>query len=73
MKNKNGGFVPENRKALGAYRSVDLITMPSGMIGTNCGNCMWFRKNFCENPSVLVPVNNQMCCNLWDAPGTIRY
>lgn len=43
-----------------------LITLPSDVKGTNCSNCIFFKDNFCDNKSLLLPVTKKMCCSYWD-------
>lgn len=64
----------ESSDKLERAKKVDLITLPTGVKGTNCGNCKFINadKNFCENTKVLQEVNNRNCCALWDAEGTKR-
>lgn len=52
--------------------TVDLITFPKDVTGTNCGNCEYFDNNYCKNKEVLSPVTDHMCCNRWDHKGTTR-
>jgi len=52
--------------------SVDLITFPKDVDGTNCGNCEYFDEGYCRNKKVLSPVTDRMCCNQWDHKGTTR-
>jgi hypothetical protein len=73
-KDKNGGLVPE---ALHRAKHVDLITLPRGIPGTNCGSCRYFRgtphqTGHCNHREVNMDVNYRMCCCLWDAHGVIR-
>lgn len=58
--------------ALQRAKKTDLVTLPANVQGTNCGNCEYFKANYCVNPKVRQPVNPRMCCALWDAPGTKR-
>lgn len=51
---------------------ADLITLPKGVEGTNCGNCKYFAKGMCRHPQVGMPVNDRMCCVFWDADGVYR-
>ena len=52
--------------------TVDLITFPKGIDGTNCGNCSYFGNKFCLHPSVQSSVTAKMCFNEWTHPGTTR-
>lgn len=51
---------------------ADLITLPIDITGTNCGNCLYFKKGMCTNPKVNQPVTQKNCCNFWDHEGTTR-
>jgi len=59
-------------------KAVDLITLPDGISGTNCGNCSYFAKapgmstGLCIHPKVRMGVQENQCCILWNAPGTKR-
>lgn len=69
-----GGEVPTDDDVA---RKFDLITLPKGVQGTNCGNCSFVRKDkeghFCDNKRMnKVRVNDRMCCSLWDSSGTLR-
>jgi len=55
-----------------AAQAVDLIILPDDVDGTRCGNCRYFVKvgeGLCSHPSVRQPVNNNWCCDEWDAAG----
>ncbi len=59
---------------LNRARRVDLVVLPSGVYGTNCGNCKYGDRTAgnvirCEHPDVKLPVNDRMCCGVWDASG----
>ena len=64
--------MPSLKEARERARRVDLIVLPTGLSGTNCGNCRFFNDNFCTHQKVQLPVNNRMCCILWDATGTVH-
>jgi hypothetical protein len=70
----NGGVLPTDPERA---RRVDLISMPRGVSGTTCSNCMHVRKSdqgaYCTHPEVDMPVNERMCCIRWDMPGVIRH
>jgi hypothetical protein len=72
-KDANGGLVPEDTERA---RSVDLISLPIDVKGTNCGNCKFVFKGkeggYCTNNKVNMPVNDRMCCALWDNEGVRR-
>lgn len=53
-------------------RNTDLITLPEGVKGTNCGNCMYVQEGYCIHPEVDQPVTERMCCALWDHSEAIR-
>lgn len=60
-------------------KEADLITLPEGVTGTNCSNCLFIREikgrrqKHCVHPKVDMPVNNRNCCKHWDAEGTLRH
>lgn len=62
---------PESSQLERAEHS-DLITLPDGIEGTNCGNCEYVRETYCVHPEVDQEVSPRMCCKYWDAPGTHR-
>ena len=64
----------QNNTKLDRAKAVDLITLPEGITGTNCGNCQFFDKEkaFCNNEKVNQAVTSRMCCALWNAPGVKR-
>jgi hypothetical protein len=71
-----GGVLPRNPAAL---RSVDFITLPPDVQGTNCGNCLFANLSqrigddfFCRNKSIWQYVNERNCCSRWDHHGTLR-
>lgn len=56
-------------------KKADLVTLPKGVAGTNCGNCRFVDDDRCDNPKVnqrLKDGPKRMCCIYWDAPGTKR-
>lgn len=64
---------PEAASAeMGRAKAADLIALPDGVSGTNCGNCRFVKRGFCENEKVRQPVTDRMCCALWDADGVVR-
>lgn len=78
---KFGGILPETRDESVRARNADLITLPFDVKGTNCGNCMYFKKSaatsaieagFCSNPRVDQIVSSRMCCAVWDSPKAFR-
>lgn len=79
LKNNAGGYIyseSENKIA----EPVDLITLPSDIVGTNCANCKFIQdkeealrgKGYCIHPKILLPVTARMCCALWDNTHAIR-
>ena len=66
-----GGVIPED---LAIAKRVDLITLPTGVPGTNCSLCRYIDDDgdFCTHPEIRQPVNARNCCAKWDAPGTLR-
>lgn len=74
--NSQGGFDPQP-KEVNVFKKADLITLPEGVEGTNCFNCMYIRNKkedigFCGNLDVKQWVNNRMCCKWWDNKGVKR-
>jgi len=71
-----GGLMPTDE---GRAKEADLITLPEGIRGTNCGNCLFVRaiegrrQKHCIHPEVDMPVNDRNCCKFWDAYGTGRH
>ncbi len=58
-------------------KSVDLITLPESVDGTNCFNCIYVKKwdseaGFCMHKKIKLPITAKMCCSLWDAEGAVR-
>jgi hypothetical protein len=57
---------------------ADLITLPEGIPGTNCGNCRFVdhstdpKKYTCKHVEVDQEVNPRMCCKYWDKHGVKR-
>lgn len=70
--NKLMGINAQTKDELERAKDVDLITFPLKIDGTNCGNCQFIKKGYCENERVDQRVNNRMCCVLWSAPGEYR-
>jgi hypothetical protein len=68
-----GGLIPTDEERA---KAADVITLPKGIDGTNCGNCLFIKKikgrenKHCLHPEVDMPVNDRMCCKHWDAYGT---
>jgi hypothetical protein len=67
---KNGGFEP-TKANINTFKKVDLITLPTGIIGTNCFNCEYAEDKkdniaWCKNEKVHLYVTNRQCCALWD-------
>ncbi len=76
-RNSQGGINDRNKAALERAQSVDLITLPKNISGTNCFNCKWIRekksdKGYCYNKRVKQYVNGRMCCVLWSNQGEYR-
>jgi hypothetical protein len=71
-----GGLVPTDEERA---KEADLITLPGGVTGTNCSNCLFIREiegrrqKHCVHPKVDQSVNNRNCCKYWDAYGTMRH
>lgn len=73
---EQGGLIPKDEERA---KAADVITLPKGIDGTNCGNCLFIKKikgrehKHCLHPEVDMPVNDRMCCKHWDAYGTGRH
>lgn len=79
MRNAQGGWDPDTEAILERAAMADLVTLPSWVPGTNCGNCLWIHLppagtdvGYCAHPDVQQPVTARMCCAYWDAVGTKR-
>jgi hypothetical protein len=75
--NKLGGINDETPAAIKRAHSVDLITLPREVTGTNCYNCRFIKNKtpnygYCAHPKVKQHVNERMCCALWDRVGSLR-
>lgn len=66
---------PESSELERAEHS-DLITLPDGVEGTNCGNCRFVDKTqdppYCLHEEVEQSVTPRMCCKYWDSEGAKR-
>ena len=72
--NKQGGVNPTTTFELMRAKVVDLGTLPKRIAGTNCANCLHFRKGngkigYCAHNLVDQAVTARQCCALWRAPG----
>lgn len=72
-----GGVLYENERDIDVAKSVDLLTMPYNIGGTNCFNCKFLtnvtkEKGFCSNKNVQLYVNKRQCCALWDNAKSFR-
>lgn len=72
-KNRRGGLDPTDDASLERAKKTDLITLPPGVEGTNCSNCMYAKPRetnmaqfWCAHPKVNLPITPRMCCALWD-------
>lgn len=70
-KNAEGGFDPESKKEVKIYKHADLITLPVGVEGTNCGNCEYIKNmkkgvGFCTHKEIQQHVTARQCCKYWD-------
>ena len=63
-----------NEQRLARSKSVDLVTLPSDVVGANCGNCKFFdsERKYCNHEKVDQAVSANMCCAEWDHEGAIR-
>ena len=52
--------------------AIDLIVLPDGIAGTNCGNCASMNNGFCEHPEVKMDVGERWCCIYWHRPDSPR-
>lgn len=75
-KNAQGGFDPTPEQ-IKVFKKVDLITLT--VSGTNCGNCMYFRKDedkkgvgYCIHREVQEWVTDKMCCAEWSRDDIVR-
>lgn len=55
-----------NKEEMKRAKHADLIPLPKGVIGTNCGNCKYFKKDFCNHHEVKLRVDERQCCKYWD-------
>jgi hypothetical protein len=54
-------------------KAADVVVLPKGVEGTNCGNCEYFDDGTCQHPKMeKAKVTNRMCCIYWDNPGAKR-
>jgi len=63
--NSNGGY-DYSGEANKIAKTCGLVTLPKAIEGTNCGNCIFFRNDFCDHYKILLPVTSRMCCSHWD-------
>jgi hypothetical protein len=74
-RNDLDGINDMDKDALERAKSVDLVTLPKDVKGTNCYNCKWISLNkkpygsMCKNKKVNQFVNARMCCVLWANKG----
>lgn len=74
-RDRQGGIVPADRYKA---QQADLITLPPGVPGTNCGNCRFARSRGpdvadCTHPKMGFPVApSKNCCAYWDNLGALR-
>jgi hypothetical protein len=68
--NAEGGYdpTPEN---MDQFEHADLITLPSNVSGTNCGNCKFLKKiddkMTCDHPDLEgIKITDRNCCRYWD-------
>jgi len=69
-----GGLIPTD---IERAKAADLITLPDGVGGANCGNCEFFQPvgsvGNCKHPKVEMQVTHRQCCSFWNQPpGTLR-
>ncbi len=77
VSNNQGGIYENTADALDRAKTVDLLTLPKDIKGTNCYNCKWIKsktpqKGYCANPKVAQYVNQHMCCAVWDSSDAFR-
>lgn len=77
--NPAGGVDPRAPEEMAAAQAADLVTLPEGVEGANCGNCKFARMldeklgtGFCTHPELKQDMTNRMVCGRWDGPGTYR-
>lgn len=75
--NKNNGLDYTDPDELKKAQEADLLTLPNGIPGTNCGNCEYFKKTGgpvgqCNHPKVKLPVSVTMCCAFWNNAKALR-
>lgn len=66
-KNANGGYDPIDKEDKNKFKKADLITLPKGIQGTNCSNCMYFENGICNHQKLKgAKVTKRNCCAYWD-------
>lgn len=68
------GIAPHDDAERQRYAHADLITLPPGITGTNCGNCKYAKKSadvdsgfVCVHPDLVdIEISPRMCCSYWD-------
>ncbi len=67
------GLIYTDPAELARAKSVDLMTIPGNIKGTNCQNCVYSTPlHWCKNDKVEQPVKETYCCAYWRNPKTIR-
>ena len=70
-KNSQGGLTPHNAAERKKHKHADLITLPTEIKGTNCGNCSYIKDvkkgvGYCTHPDLECYVTERMCCSYWN-------
>ncbi len=65
--NKQGGVYQTTTFELVLAKLVDLGTLPTGLCGTSCGSCKFFKRGsgkigYCKHALIQQPVTARMCC-----------
>lgn len=70
--NSNGGLDYKN-DAEKIAKEAQIITLPKNIKGTNCGNCVFRRNNFCDHKDLILSVTDRMCCAYWSDKSPLSY
>ncbi|MDE2099675.1 MAG: phage portal protein [Patescibacteria group bacterium] len=53
--------------------TADFVTLPKGVEGTNCSNCLYQKDKVCQHPKLKgQKVNDRNCCGYWDNDEALR-
>ncbi len=39
---------------------------------THCGNCKWYKHDYCNEPTIKAPVASSACCRFWKPSDAIE-